>query len=534
MDDQYNVYNTFDSNFINYGELYKSPKDMKMNSKDLIGDYADALVKGPSDVYINSPDLVGNRYFINTNTLCINKDDNSKTENRSVLVDNVMTSAMGQAKGGNSGLLYSLLGSLKTLDTDSMFLHMKDNEPTSHINTSSIDSTDYLKDVYKRPMPLCSEVTVYSSDEKNDVVSGWVTDEDRQNIDPAALLVKESFVQMGDIVTPGLTPEKFAEQANKLNDATQAQADAIKQDNNSKASSALDKANSEISAHNKKGQSFSMSAASDNMSRVKKNRATGKQRGEAARRSGQSQMLKQQTAKYLSTEKPSGAVGYSTFELLTNLINTTYHCGDNEEQLVRVPAACIKEIFSKNIPPNEPSIDKGRSNLCPGQTFDEISVQNFVNELIKSVKDNQDNTNELGLPGLPPKQICIRVESKPSGFNSFFGAKPTWSNKYIDSDDYKKYEDSIESYRPHIAREIVRYKSVGVFGQCNAVSNSEGFTTQLLSTPTNNINLSFGDLMSYFFMIVMIFVLFFILYKFVLRFFHIEKALKWKSLKMKK
>ena len=160
--------------------------------------------------------------------------------------------------------------------------------------------------------------------------------------------------------------------------------------------------------------------------------------------------------------------------------------------------------------------------------------KDFVNELVKSVKDNQDNTNELGLPGLPPKQICIRVESKPSGFNSFFGAKPTWSNKYIDSDDYKKYEDSIESYRPHIAREIVRYKSVGVFGQCNAVSNSEGFTTQLLSTPTNNINLSFGDLMSYFFMIVMIFVLFFILYKFVLRFFHIEKALKWKSLKMKK
>ena len=52
MGDNYNVYNTFDSNFINYGELYKTPQGMKMNSKKLIGDYADALIKGPSDVYI--------------------------------------------------------------------------------------------------------------------------------------------------------------------------------------------------------------------------------------------------------------------------------------------------------------------------------------------------------------------------------------------------------------------------------------------------------------------------------------------------
>ena len=101
---KYNVYNTFDSNFINYGELYKTPREMKSNTKDLIGDYADALITGSSEVYDNSPDLVGNRYFIDTNTLCLDKDDDTKTHNRSVLVDNVLTSTIDMAKDGNRGL----------------------------------------------------------------------------------------------------------------------------------------------------------------------------------------------------------------------------------------------------------------------------------------------------------------------------------------------------------------------------------------------------------------------------------------------
>ena len=67
-DNSYNIYNKFDPNFVNYGELYKSPREMKQNSKMLIDLYADALVKGPSPVYTNSPNLVGNRYFINTNS----------------------------------------------------------------------------------------------------------------------------------------------------------------------------------------------------------------------------------------------------------------------------------------------------------------------------------------------------------------------------------------------------------------------------------------------------------------------------------
>ena len=537
MSDDYNVYNTFDSNFINYGELYKSPKDMKMNSKDLIGDYADALIKGKSDVYINSPHLVGNRYFINTNTLCINKDDDTKTENRSVLVDNVMTSAMGQAKGGNSGLLYSLLGSLKTLDTDSMFSNM-DNIPTSN-------STDYLNDIYKREIPTCSEVKVYSNDEKTDVISGWVTEEDMKDIDPKSLLVvKEGFVKMGDIVGPGLTPEKFVEQTHKLNAATQAQSDTITSNTNAKVKSTMSSANEQIKKHNKKGQAVGVSAASESKARVKRNKEESSKRSNKARQSGQNNMLKMKVAEYLSTDKPTGGVGYSIFELITILLNMTYECGNN--QTSRIPSACMKGIFSSNIPENEPSIDARRSNLCPGQKFKEISIQNFADDLVNSIKDNQDNTNKLTLPGLPPQQICIRVEKPATGFASLFGEGPTQENKNIDGSDYKKYEDSLEIFRPHIAREIVRYRNVAVFGQCDAVSNNdqsdeesqsckcEGFTNKLLTIPNNNVEFSITNAFSYFFMIILVLLFFYIVYRFTIRFFDIEKLLTWKSLKMKK
>jgi len=544
MGDDYNVYNTFDSNFINYGELYKTPRDMKMKSKELIGDYADALIKGKSDVYKNSPDLVGNRYFINTNTLCLNKDDNSKTETRSVLVDNVMTSAMSQAKGGNTGLIYSLIASLKTLDTGSMFSDMSNNQHTSYFNSDT--STDYLSDIYKKPLPLCSEITVYNNDEQNDVITGWVTDQDMKDIDPKSMpVVKEGFINVGDIVGPGMTPEKFAESTHKLHAAAQQQAETITKNTTEKAKSTMDKANDQIKKHNEKGKASAVSAASDSMKRVKKNRDEQSSRSNKAKQSGQDNMLKMETAKYLSTNKPTGGVGYTTFELLTILLNMTYECGKGITS--RIPAACVNEIFSRDIPENEPSIDANRSNLCPDQKFKEISIQNFVDDLVNSVKENQDNTNKLSLPGLPNKQVCVRVEKPITGLAALFGEdNKTYENKYIDGSDYKKYEDSLESFRPHIAKEIVRYRNVSVFGHCKAVANKdnsdgesksdkcEGFTDKLLSVPNNNLEISFTSAFSYFFMIILLFLFFYIVYRFTIRFFDIEKVITWKSLKMKK
>ena len=545
MGDNYNVYNTFDSNFINYGELYKTPQDMKMNSKTLIGDYADALIKGPSDVYIDSPNLAGNRYFINTHTLCANKENINDTNERSILVDNVMKSALNQTKGGNKGLIYSLIASMKTLDTNAMFLDMSNNQPTSFDKHSP---SAYLSKIDETPMPLCSKVSVYSDDNRSDIISGWVTKEDKQQIDPAALaeVQKEGFINIGDYVNPDQTPNDYVAQTNKLHTAMQEQADTISDETRKNAKKYLDQAQSQIKKHNKKGTDFSVSAASENMDRVKKNREEGGKRGDKAKQTGQRTMLRMKTEEFLVTNKPTGGVGYTIVELLTTLINAKFECGEDGAQQSRIPAACIKEIFSKDVPPNEPSKDGNRTNLCEGQTFNEISVQNFADDLVSLVKTNQDNIDTLKLPGLPPKQICIRVPIPLTPFQKLFREKQRFESKNINGSDYPKYISALEIFRPLIAREIVRYRNVGVFGQCEAVDNNsgsssssssdskkcEGFTTQLLTTPTNKIDCSLLSTTSYFYIIILVFLVFYIVYRFLIRVFRLDKPLKFIPLKM--
>ena len=122
-----------------------------------------------------------------------------------------MDEALNQTKGGNKGLIYSLLASLKMIDSDTMFTDMKNNEPT-HFKKYS--STEYLRNSPNADMPLCSEVSVYSSDAKDTVISGWMTEEDIKNVDPNALAQKEGFVDMGSIVTQDLTPNQFQGQMN--------------------------------------------------------------------------------------------------------------------------------------------------------------------------------------------------------------------------------------------------------------------------------------------------------------------------------
>jgi len=111
------VLNNYDDNFLNYAELYTKPSDLKVNAANSIGQYANALITGKNDdyVYSDSPDLVGNRYFINTGTQCI--DSENKTHTRSVLVDNVLTSTMKKTTDSNTGLMYSLLASMQTLNS---------------------------------------------------------------------------------------------------------------------------------------------------------------------------------------------------------------------------------------------------------------------------------------------------------------------------------------------------------------------------------------------------------------------------------
>ena len=144
---------------------------MRMNSKFLIGDYAEALIKGGDNIVNREPiSLPGNRYFIDTKTKCLDKDNKEQT--RSILVDNVHSESMFKTKGDNKGLIYSLLASLNALNTTKFFT----DKPSS--------STDYLKNVDVPNYPACEEVTVYANENQDTEIKGWMTESDRESIDP--------------------------------------------------------------------------------------------------------------------------------------------------------------------------------------------------------------------------------------------------------------------------------------------------------------------------------------------------------------
>lgn len=230
-DNEYNVYNKFDSNFVNYGELYKSPMEMKQNSKQLISHYADALIKGgESPVYKDSPNLVGNRYFISTNSKCLDNDDKEQT--RSILVDNVNASAMETTEGGNTGLIYSLLASLKTINSGDMFNEMEDGKPVEYIN----DNSDYLNDT---ELPKCNEIKVFANNKREDTVSGWVTKRDRSEIDPKS--ISEGFV--GDYLKGEILPGDFQAALERTSAAVEAETEAVIEESKKAQEETLNSAN---------------------------------------------------------------------------------------------------------------------------------------------------------------------------------------------------------------------------------------------------------------------------------------------------
>ena len=74
------------------------------------------------------------------------------------------------------------------MNSEKLFDGSTDNEPTPNIKNLS---TDYLKDDQQRQLPLCREVSVYTDDGKDNNTSGWLIDNDYNNVDPDAIV--ESF-----------------------------------------------------------------------------------------------------------------------------------------------------------------------------------------------------------------------------------------------------------------------------------------------------------------------------------------------------
>lgn len=625
-EDKYNVYNEFDPEFVNYGELYKSPREMKQNSKFLINYYADALITGKSIVYKDSPYLVGNRYFIDTHTKCLDKNDNSKTHPRSVLVDNVNSSALGTTNDNNSGLIYSLLASLKTIDSNDMFNDMSNNEPTEYINTS----TDYLKDIKNPVLPLCNKITVFSDDKKETDISGWIVDSDRKAIDPDA--IKEGFVDVADLMGSDgeVGPSEWGKNAVKLRDDLKNQADAVAEKATEDANNATSAADSAQKKGPAAGERNTKNASATTTSAMDAQTAAAASAMEKSKGQGMEKQLQSNARLYLQSKNEPGVV-----VLLKTLINSRYLCkgdiektslkqtvsvanatqyGKYENQLksgispsgvrremlrdgiadpglvlmpngipllqqyvydkynkmlksgvspsgvrksmeivdtfplpkldpnllsisnsfnnstsgksVRIPASCVYSIFENDKTEDIKSLDAQRSDLCDKSVrFPDISVKNVFNSMYNIINKNKENTQVLDVPGLPGKTVCVNsTQSKSSGFG--FPSINIQAKSEVPSDDYNKLISLLYKYRLAIAVEIVRYTDVDTYGHCASVKKQEGFTTMY-----NDENLTpyesnrFANYSAYLFIIAMIFVIFYIVYKFMFRAFNFNR---WK------
>jgi len=184
---------------------------------DLVAAYSNALVTGVSPTAYMQPTnvLPGNRYFINTHTKCQSSTDGSGStsiHDRSVLVDNVLSTNVQKYGEGNTGLLYSLYASLNRYDLSSQLI------PAIASATSTSTSTTTPPSAVPT-LPSCIPVSVYIDGTNTSYTSAWVTNPDYGQIDKQAI---EGF--MGDISTipvnasPAQIKEYTSGSVNSLNE----------------------------------------------------------------------------------------------------------------------------------------------------------------------------------------------------------------------------------------------------------------------------------------------------------------------------
>ena len=168
-------FDTMSKNFLNYADMYKSPKQMNLPSKELIVEYTDALLEGGSQINpilqkgFGGKDLPGNRYLINTQTDC--KDDNGQIQDRSIVIDNVLESRMDDFASNEKGLLYSFFASLDNVDVS------PEKKPSSSPGQA-----------LKKEDRQCKYVKIKTSNQPSSkIVDGYVTNEDYNKIDPFAI-----------------------------------------------------------------------------------------------------------------------------------------------------------------------------------------------------------------------------------------------------------------------------------------------------------------------------------------------------------
>ena len=181
----------------------------------------------------------------------------------------------------------------------------------------------------------------------------------------------------------------------------------------------------------------------------------------------------------------------------------------------------MKAIFDDVSDEEFDSIDAKRTDLCDSINNRKLSFSNFIEQTMLDIDNNKDNKNELSLSGLPLPTVCIKKRERKGGFLGMGGGWRT-VRKEVASSDYEYYIGIIDRYRAAIALEITRYSDVFTYGHCNAI---EGFQT--IQSP------SWFDFTAFFYIISLLFIFFYMIYRFMYRFFDFNGKIKLFSSKKK-
>ena len=198
------AYTQIDQNFFNYASMYKSPKEVNNSPQNLMGYYADALITGSKEGQpifqkgYSADAFPGNRYFINTNTKCM--DNDGIFHERSVLIDNVNESVMEDYPSSERGLMYSFFASLGSLDIMKTPSVAPAISPGPAPTGSPGPAPSAITIVDSNTIPSCQLAKVKTSDqEDSQVIQAYVTEKDYGNIDERAL---ENFTTQEGFATP--------------------------------------------------------------------------------------------------------------------------------------------------------------------------------------------------------------------------------------------------------------------------------------------------------------------------------------------
>jgi hypothetical protein len=365
--------------------------------------------------------------------------------------------------------MYSFLASLESLD--------KNPYPT----TPTYAPTAYLKDVSgQSDLPLCVPVSIYLDGTNTNTSKGWITDDDKTNLDPFAM--KEGFQtttiepMTAEDLTPSLhkTINSYKESSNSKNSSMSSSVNQVNSSNASKLKSANVKNQQTFKQQNVNSSSQIISQKHASAASATKRQTVG------------SPQLRQTYRKPFETKYSKDNMPIlKLFELFLDYKSPTETIPTNEkpafgEQATSKPKQisgdCYAFIFEKfPIPKNIPNTFTS-DNQCPNTTYGDLQIGDFLSDL-KSQAINAKGKPyvSLNLPRqyIPETTIC-EMEKVPMGNGSLE------SNIIRKSVTYKNNVDAfsyyLEQYRPYIISAFLALDYPSVFPACEPSQKTEGFT----------------------------------------------------------